>query len=272
MTKNLRILAASLALACLAGNAQARTGGVPAPTAATVGGDVDDKWCIGKSSGAELCVDGQANFVPIQNELLNIWSDTLRFKAVYASSFNATGDFRTSGGLVVNGNTTLGDAPQDTLDLNVTTVTINSSNPGLKIGTSTTDGTYILTVDGSSRTIAINDHTPDATFEVVPLAADAYVLRISSVNGSSDLLAVDVVGVQPDIEFSVPARPWARTKAQIDQLAADEAGQIVRCSDCTAPYTLCGSTGTAAGQWQNIASSASLMGIGMSKGGCGTGE
>lgn len=275
MTKNLKVLAAGLALACLAGQAQARIT-APSPTAATVGGDVDDKWCVGKSSGAELCVDGQSNFVPIQNELLNIGSDTLRFKAVYASSFNATGDFRTSGNLVVNGNTTLGDAPQDTLDLNVTTVTINSGNPGLKIGTSTTDGTYILTVDGSSRSIGINDHSPESSLKIVPLNASTTGQIIAGATSqTADLLQFTNASASTMTRVG-PNGHWGLRryqKAAIDTLVPDFLGALIQCSDCTAPYTVCGGTGAVvAGNWQNIASSASLMGVGQAKAGCGTGE
>ena len=376
MTKNLKVLAAGLVLACLAGNAQARTGGVPTPTAATVGGDVDDKWCVGKSSGAELCVDGQSNFVPIQNEKINLGSDTVRFLAVYASSFNASGDLRAVGALVVNGNSTIGSASNDTLDLNVTTITINDTINGIKIGTSTSDGTYILTIDGSGRIIGINDQTPDATLEVVPDDGDAYGLRVSSQNGSTDILGVDATNQQVEVTgllgvndttpdatlevvpaagdayalrissqnsttnilgvdatnqqaevtgalgvndttpeasltlsplnasttgqiisaatsqtadlFSVrdvnlssmtrvgPNGHWGLRryqKAAIDTLVPDFLGALIQCSDCTAPYTVCGSTGAVvAGNWQNIASSASLMGVGQAKAGCGTGE
>ena len=123
MKRILKVMAlpvlAGLAVLFMVALSMARTGGVPAPTAATVGGDVDDKWCVGKSSGAELCVDGQSNFVPIQNEKLRLGSATLRFVTVYSSDLDASDDLSVSDDatitddLTVNGDAFLGDAAAD---------------------------------------------------------------------------------------------------------------------------------------------------------------
>jgi len=58
----------------------------------------------------------------------------------------------------------------------------------------------LLIVDGSADAVGVGgDATPDATLEVAPRAADTYGLRISSQNGSTDLLAVDVQNQEIEI-------------------------------------------------------------------------
>lgn len=70
---------------------------------------------------------------------------------------------------------------------------------------------------------------------------------------SSGTLTIDG-NTQLAINAGGTFRPWSRTRAQIDTLAAGAVGEYVHCSDCTL-IGLCVSTGTAASQWRKIESS-----------------
>ena len=267
---------AALALVCLGmpRYSEARQG-VDAPTAATVGGNVFDVWCVGKSSGSEVCVDGRGNLVPISNNEVMLGSATNRFRVAHVTSITVYGDQTVQGNLSVNGNTTLGNAPSDTLDLNVTTVTINATINGVKIGTSTSDGTYILTVDGSNRSVGVNDQTPESSFKVVALnASTTGQIVAGAASQTADLIqftdssASTMTRVSANGQFGLRRR----LKAEITLLAPDFLGALIQCSDCTGPYTVCGATGTSAGQWANIASSTTAPGANSVKSGCGSGE
>lgn len=205
--------------------------GDPQPAA-----DRPDTWSVGRAS-AEVTVDFDGNFIPGVDNDVTLGSATHRWRDI--RSLNMTlGD-----ALVVNGNTTLGDASSDTLDINVTTITINATIHGIKIGTSTTDSTYLLTIDGgTNRRVGIGDDTPDGTLEVVSNRNDQYSLLVSSVNGTTNILAVD--GTEDEVELGVPLFIYQRTKAQLQALSPRKAGLMFMCTDCTRTYTVCNSTGT----------------------------
>lgn len=57
-----------------------------------------------------------------------------------------------------------------------------------------------------------------------------------------------------------PILPYSRTLAQINALAATSAGQIVVCSNCTSTK-ICVSSGTSAGAWTLLQSSATEAGV-----------
>lgn len=95
--------------------------------------------------------------------------------------------------------------------------------------------------------LGFGDASPDAILEVVPEAADAYALLVSSQNGSTNLFAIDPTAQQIELANSY-LMPWSRTKAQISALTPAAVGEIIYCSDCTVKNT-CISTGTALSDW-----------------------
>lgn len=122
-------------------------------------------------------------------------------------------------------------------------------------GDNTTD---LLIVDGSADAVGIgSDSTPDATLEVTPRAADSYSLRVSSNNGSTNLLAVNAAN--GEVELGVPLLPYIRTKAQIAAITPRAVGLVYQCSDCANTYTLCVTTGTAINQFREVGTAASCQ-------------
>lgn len=76
-----------------------------------------------------------------------------------------------NGALSVGGNTTLGDAPSDTLTLNTSTVVVSATNSkAVSIATSTTDGTSILDVNGPLRSVRADALTVTNGLSVVGAA------------------------------------------------------------------------------------------------------
>ena len=116
-----------------------------------------------------------------------------------------------------------------------------------------------------------SDATPDDTFmEITGSGLVSYVVRVSSPNGSTDLMTI---GTQGDVLIAGIVKPGIRTKAQIDTLPGILGGQVM-CSDCTVPYDVCVGTGTGVSQWRAVLNSAintAVPGTLVSKG-CGTGQ
>lgn len=156
------ILCGVLVLAVTSGRVFARLAGTDPGT---------DVWCVG-ISGAEVCVDSSGNFLPSTDNDTTLGTSSLRWATAYiqditvGDDLTVTDDATITSDLAVDGNTTIGSNHADTLDLNVTTVTINATVNGVRIGTGALDGTYILTVDGSNRRIGVNDHTPSYDLDV----------------------------------------------------------------------------------------------------------
>ena len=98
-----------------------------------------------------------------------------------------------------------------------------------------------------------SDATPDDTLlEITGNSGVTYVVRISSPNGSTDLLTVKTSGA---VNFSAKAKTFFDT-------AVGAVGDMFTCSDCTLTYSVCVATGTAASQWRVSGASA----------GCGSGN
>ena len=218
--------------------AQARVTGTSVPTPA-------DIWCVGES-GREVCVDGNGAFYPTTDNDVSVGTTSLRWSDIRSYDMTLTDE------MTANGKVTSGNASNDILTVNAGTVAVRANIEALQFSTATTGGVVILHLDGANQRVSVgDDRSPDGVLEVVPQAADTYSLRVSSQNGSTDVLAVDASGAQHDVELSVPLALFSRTRAQIDTLAADSAGQIIYCSDCSVA-NVCVSTGTAAAQWLRV--------------------
>ena len=202
-----------------------------------------DKWCVGKSS-AEVCVDHYGNFVPTTDAYIFLGSATLSWAGLYVEDITVDDDLTVTDDLTVNGDTVLGDAAADTLDLNVTSVTVNATATGLYYGTSTANGSQILRLDGSNLSVSVGqDVTPDAALEVTP-KSQGYSLKISSQNGSTDLLAVNAN--TSEVELGVALLIYARTSAQIAAITPRAQGLVIV---NTTLNTLCVSSGTTIGSY-----------------------
>src|SRR3990167_8016426 len=128
-------------------------------------------------------------------------------KIGYVRDLGLGGYVNVTSSLTVNGNTELGNAGTDVLDINGSTVTVNGTGGPVKIGTSTTDSTFLLSLDGSNRRLGVNINSPAATLDVAG----------SSQLGSAAGDSVTVTGGLAD---------WARTSAQLTTLAPNTSGQI----------------------------------------------
>lgn len=142
------------------------------PVLARITGTTTEPETCWGADGAEVCVDSSGRVVPTTDNDASLgtstlrWSDVLTMDVTVSDDLTVSDDATITDALTVNGNTTLGDAGGDTLDLNGTTVTINATVTGMKIGTSTTDGTYLLTLDGSNRRLGLGTHVPATLLDV----------------------------------------------------------------------------------------------------------
>jgi len=112
----------------------------------------------------------------------------------------------------------------------------------------------MLFVDADLDRLGVgSDATPDAVLELAPRSDDTedFSLLVSSQNGSTNVLDVDITGIRHSINAGAGFLPWSRTQAQIDTLVPLAAGEIIFCSNCSV-LNACISTGTAAGQWARM--------------------
>lgn len=246
-----------------------------------------DVWCSGPS-GREVCVDTDGNFVPTTDNDTTLGSSSLRWATVYAldqtigDDLTVTDDATITDDLAVNGDTTLGDASGDTLVLNLTTVTVRADANGIRIGTSTTDGTYILSLDGSNRRLGINTNAAGATLDVTALnGSSTGTIVNTAASQTADALQIKnsggvvryQIGAQGHVRFST------YTMIGINTLVPDFQGAQVQVINYTslgamgtgnvAPtgtYLVCTATGTAAADWA-VAKGTN----GVNQNGCGTG-
>ena len=149
-----------------------------------------DALCVG-GNGAETCTDSSGNFIPTTDNDAALGTSALRWSDIQALDLTLGDDLTVTDDAAINGDTTIGSNGTDTLDINAGTVTINASTTqSLVIGTSATDGTWMMTFDANNRSIGIGENSPDAVLEVSGLAARQFVVRISSTDGSTDFISV----------------------------------------------------------------------------------
>lgn len=201
-----------------------------------------DIWCVGPD-GAEICVDSDGNLVPTTDNDTTLGTSSLRFATAYILDITVGDDLTVTDDLTVNGDTSLGDGSVDTLALGVGTVTIPSaSGRTVKIGTSTTDGNYIMTLDGANRSVGIGETSPGARLEIAAIGTIGTGLLVSSANGSTPLLTVNGQGL---------VGPASKTTSQLDAvaMAPQMVGGFVFNSTLGLP---CISTGPATGAYARL--------------------
>jgi len=160
-----------------------------------------DIWCVGPD-GAEICVDSSGSLVPTTNNDTTLGTSSFQFATAYimdiiaGDDLTVTDDATVTDDLTVNGDTTLGDGSVDTLALNVGTITVSAvSGRSVKIGTSTTDGSFLMTIDGNARSIGIGETSPGARLEIAAIGTIGSALLVSSANASTPLLIVNGQGL-----------------------------------------------------------------------------
>lgn len=209
-----------------------------------------DVACYGRS-GAEVCVEYAGNFIPTTDNDTTLGTSSLAWATIYAydltlsDDLTVTDDVTVTDALTVNGSATLGNASADVFTLNGGTMVVRNNSQAVQIGTSTTDGTYILNIDGANRRLGIGNSAPTVELDV-----------------TGSITASGVVKSTSPIVTAGGMRFFARTKAQFDALDPITVGETYVCSDCT-EVLLCVSTGTAVAQFQRVDSATA---------GCGTGE
>ena len=131
-----------------------------------------DIWCVGPS-GAEWCVDSSGNLLNTTDNDGDIGTSSLGVKTIYSYDITANDDLTVTDDAEVNGDTTLGDARGDTVDLNVSTITVNADVHGLTISTHTgtaAGSPTIIRIDGSNRRVCIGcdlNQDPEAQLQVL---------------------------------------------------------------------------------------------------------
>ena len=118
-------------------------------------------------------VNSSGALVPGADNTYAIGTSSLRVSDVQIMDMTLGDDLTVTDALTVNGNTTLGSNRDDTLDLNVSTITVNADVHGLTISTHT--GTVagaptIIRIDGSNRRVCVGcdmDQNPESGLQVL---------------------------------------------------------------------------------------------------------
>lgn len=125
------------------------------------------------------------------------------YPSVLGVDLNANGnDITNVGALEVDGNTTLGDAASDTVDVNASTMTVTATPDALNIATHTaTAGDKIMSWDGTNRRVGIGNARPVATLSVhntaeAALNCTANSLIVGQGDGTSNHILIGAQSIQ----------------------------------------------------------------------------
>jgi len=119
------------------------TAGTFAPSSITINGqsDLNGDINLGDASGDTITFTGRvdSSIVPSANNTNDFGSSTLRWKDIYSTTINTSGDATFSGNVTIGGNITIGDADTDNISINAELANdlIPNSDSLYKIGSST---------------------------------------------------------------------------------------------------------------------------------------
>lgn len=148
-----------------------------------------DLWCNGGQlrggtvvNATELCQDYLGDFLPTTTNNQSLGTASLVFSNAYLNALTVSGQ----GGVSLGGNVTVGTNNSNTFTIKGSTIVINNQTPGVVIGTSPTDATFIMYVDGANRRVGIGG----APTNPLSVTGAANVTGALTVSGSGSALLV----------------------------------------------------------------------------------